>query len=78
VDSTGLEGVFDFEFDMDSRPRGGGATSPDSPTQAADDSASTIFEAMRQLGLKLELRRRPMSVIVIDQAERVAQSELVG
>ena len=54
---------------MDSRPHNDGATG-DSGARMGD-SGSTIFEAMIQLELKLELRKRPLSVIVIDHAERV-------
>jgi uncharacterized protein (TIGR03435 family) len=31
---------------------------------------ATVFDAMSQLGLKLEQRKRPISVIVIDHADR--------
>ena len=32
---------------------------------------SMFFDAMSQIGLKLEQRKRPLSVIVIDHVERV-------
>jgi uncharacterized protein (TIGR03435 family) len=56
MDMTGLQGKFDLAFEIG---QGAGAQGP------------TIFDAMEQLGLKLEARKQPMPVIVIDHAERV-------
>ena len=71
VDETGLKGSYDFHFDVGlgdlvekRRSEGEGAASIAPP-----DPGPTIFAAMEQLGLKLESRKMPLSVIVVDHAE---------
>jgi uncharacterized protein (TIGR03435 family) len=71
VDATGIEGRWDFgvTFTRDAggeRMRGGDAD------QAPDPSGSlTIFEALeKQLGLKLEKRKRTVQMVVIDHLEQ--------
>jgi len=58
-DFTGLKGVFDFTL----------AWAPDTDPQAPDTtSLPSIFTAVReQLGLKLEPRRGPVDVVVVDR-----------
>ena len=63
VDLTGLKGEYDFQLEI-SRPR------PNKPG-FAEDTGPTIFDALAHLGLKLESRRAPMAIIVIDHVERV-------
>jgi len=46
---------------------GGDAKPPDS---AADPSGSTIFSSVQQMGLKLESRKAPVEMIVVDHAEK--------
>ena len=59
VDQTGLSGHYDFTLEW-SNPLAGDA----------DPAAPSIFTAMReQLGLRLEPRRAPLEVLVIDHAE---------
>jgi uncharacterized protein (TIGR03435 family) len=54
-DETGLSGVFDFQL----------AWSPDQNTEGA-----SLFTAVQeQLGLKLEGRKAPVEVVVIDRIE---------
>ena len=80
VDATGIEGGWDFPiawtgrgvFDATIRTaeagqQAGGAAAPSS----ADPNGSlTLFEAIdKQLGLKLELQKRAMPVMVIDHIE---------
>ncbi len=76
VDRTGLTGLYDFElqFSMSAiggqplttqAPGAGGAT----PTAPIDDGPS-VFDAVRELGLKLESERGPVEHLVIDSAER--------
>lgn len=71
LNQTGLEGCYDFEFRfMQNLPAGvqdgqviNGAT--------VDASGPTVFQALEnQLGLKMEARRAPVEVMVIDHAER--------
>jgi uncharacterized protein (TIGR03435 family) len=64
VDQTGLEGGFDFTLDWTPAIRASAAS--------ADPSGGiAVFEAMEtQLGLKLERRKLPLPVLVIDRVER--------
>jgi uncharacterized protein (TIGR03435 family) len=74
VDKTGLTGLYDFELQFSMRtqmplttqaPGAGGAT----PTAPIDDGP-TMFDAVRELGLKLESERGPVEHLVIDSVER--------
>ena len=77
LDSTGLEGGWDFTLSWNSRAgtNFGQARAtdaqPSAPAAAPDpDSGLTIFEAVeKQLGLKLEQRKRPVPVFVIDHLD---------
>ena len=64
VDQTGLGGAYDFKLDWIPTARPG-----DSP---AEENGPTIFDAVtNQLGLKLESKRLPLPIIVVDHVERV-------
>ena len=74
VDMTGLEGVFDFTLEYTNQniqplfngDGGEGTAAPDF------GSGPSIFTALQeQLGLKLESRKAPVEVLVIDHAEKV-------
>ncbi len=79
-DKTGLEGAYDFTLTFSpigvlnaGRGRGGDA-GPGGPVPGADfadpNGALSLPDAVnRQLGLKLETRKRPMPVLVIDSME---------
>jgi uncharacterized protein (TIGR03435 family) len=82
LDATGLEGGWTFTLSFSTAGqaqgggggRGGGDSPPPAPaglTEASDPSgAITLFEAInKQLGLKLELQKRPVQVLVIDHVE---------
>ena len=61
IDMTGLNGQFEFKLDW---------TPGDSPA-TPDASAPTLFTAVQeQLGLKLESRKGPVDVVVVDHAEK--------
>ena len=62
VDMTGLTGRYDMRLAF-------------KPANAApEDSGPTIFTALtEQLGLRLEARKGPVEVIVIDSIERVRE-----
>ena len=61
VDQTAMQGRFDFRFWW-------------TPQQLQEkDPGPTIFEALqRQLGLKLESRKLPVTTLVIDHIERLS------
>jgi uncharacterized protein (TIGR03435 family) len=77
VDATGLEGGWDFTMAWTGRGALESARTPagpqanGQPSTATPDGSMTLFEAVdKQLGLKLELQKRPMPVLVIDHAEQ--------
>jgi len=77
LDSTGLEGAFDFtlSFSPAGALQGGPARrAGDGPqqTQASDpNGALSLLDALpKQLGVKLELNKRPVEVLVIDHVEQ--------
>jgi uncharacterized protein (TIGR03435 family) len=58
VDATGLAGLFDLNLDFNI-------------DESMSAEGSTVFEAVRaQLGLKLEARKDPVEVVVIDHVEK--------
>jgi uncharacterized protein (TIGR03435 family) len=75
LDATGLDGAWDFTISNNLvvagllGGRGGGAAA--APGELADPSGSLSFiDAIeKELGLKLEMRRRPAPVLVIDHIE---------
>jgi uncharacterized protein (TIGR03435 family) len=58
VDQTGLSGNYDFKLDWVAR------------RNLDETGGLTIFESIEKLGLKLEERKLPMPVIVIDRVDR--------
>jgi uncharacterized protein (TIGR03435 family) len=73
VDASGLDGAWDFTLSFSPNGQASAnvtsAAAPGSPLVAADPNGTlSLFDAVqRQLGLKLELRKRPMPVLVIDR-----------
>jgi uncharacterized protein (TIGR03435 family) len=80
VDATGIEGGWDFTltFSMNAMPIGmpmrpgeGGGGSTAMPAASDPTGGYTIFTAIeKELGLKLELRKRTEQVVVIDHIEQ--------
>jgi uncharacterized protein (TIGR03435 family) len=70
ADSTALDGGWNFVLSFSSR--GPARTDTSQGAEAADpDGRLTLFEALdKELGLKLETRKAPMAVLVIDHVER--------
>jgi uncharacterized protein (TIGR03435 family) len=80
LDATGIEGRWDLTLTYSMNlpvmtaagGRGGDAAQPGADMPAASDPTGglTVFQAVeKQLGLKLEMQKRPMPVIVIDHIE---------
>jgi uncharacterized protein (TIGR03435 family) len=57
IDHTGLDGSFDFDFDLDR-------------TWDGWDPTSALLASVRGIGLKLETGRAPVETLVIDTVER--------
>lgn len=72
IDRTGLDGLYDFELQYGMSQQTGPATvAPGGTTPTAPiDDAPTMFDALRELGLKLESERGPVEHLVIDSVER--------
>ena len=81
TDATGIEGSWDVSFNFSpagvaepgAAGRGGDAGQPGgfAPVSSDPTGAVSLFDALqKQLGLKLEMRKRPMPVLVVDQMER--------
>jgi len=76
ADFTGAEGEFDFKLqwtpeDASARPPSGG----NKTGSAAADAGPSIFAALQeQLGLKLESRKVPTEVLVIDRADKASEN----
>jgi uncharacterized protein (TIGR03435 family) len=63
VDGTGLSGVYDFALRW---------TNEDLPADGGVETAPTLATALQEtLGLRLQPRKVPVPIIVIDRAERV-------
>jgi uncharacterized protein (TIGR03435 family) len=59
-DETGLLGTYDYTL----------AWTPDDPAHAESSGPSLFTAVKEQLGLKLEMQKRPVDVIIIDHIER--------
>ena len=80
--ATGLNGKYDFVLSfapdmatmmagMPPPPPGGAGRGP-GPAAAPDDSAPTIYTALQeQLGLRLEQKKGPVDMLVVDHVEKV-------
>jgi uncharacterized protein (TIGR03435 family) len=75
LDATGLEGTFDFtlSFSTAGQLQSGGRRGGDGAAAQASDpnGALSLLDALpKELGLKLELQKRPVRVLVIDHVEQ--------
>jgi uncharacterized protein (TIGR03435 family) len=79
TDATGLKGKYDFVLTWASEGmampgRAGTAASSDAGAGASAPEAEplpTLMQAVQQLGLKLESKKGPVDILVIDHAEKV-------
>ena len=75
ADETGIQGTFDIELKWtpDSSSRGISTAAHDEPAAQTESAGGpTLFTALQQqLGLKLEARKVPVPILVIDHIERV-------
>lgn len=74
IDKTGLGGRYDFQIEFDLGQEGGGADAPGA-SQPNGPGAPSIFEVLQaKLGLKLEMGKGQVEVLVIDHAERPTEN----
>jgi uncharacterized protein (TIGR03435 family) len=84
VDMTGLEGIFAINLDFEVDATGAGAppsvsasggsvdgATPIVPNTATDPAPSLSAAFQHELGLRLEPRKGPMGVMIIEQAEKI-------
>jgi uncharacterized protein (TIGR03435 family) len=76
VDMTGLSGYYDLEIDVSSEEarnagRARGAVVPSPAEGASDPSGALLPVSLQKLGLRLEARKAPVEVIVVEHAEKV-------
>jgi uncharacterized protein (TIGR03435 family) len=70
TDETGLSGEFDFSLKWSPGP-GENSTTFQTPTTPSDSDGPSIFTALKeQLGLRLDSRKAPTEVIVVDSVQR--------
>ena len=80
VDETGLTGEYDVRLEWTPEPgQGGGGPfggpPPPDALPAADSAGPTIFTALQeQLGLRLESKKGPVPVLVIDSVEKPTEN----
>jgi uncharacterized protein (TIGR03435 family) len=80
VDMTGLKGQYDLAFDInpeDYRPMlirsaisAGAMLPPQALKLVEGTSSASISDALQQIGLRLEARKAPLDVIVVDDAKK--------
>jgi uncharacterized protein (TIGR03435 family) len=69
IDKTRLTGYFNvrLQFDSESSPRAALASASPAPPVTGEPAGPSLFTAIQeQLGLKLDLRKAPVEVLVID------------
>lgn len=72
IDMTELKGVYDFNVDWVPEPKPSGEGKADNPVLADRPSGVTLLVALEeQLGLKLETRKAPIEILIVDHAEKV-------
>ena len=72
VDATGIDGAFDFilSFSAAGSANQGASGGSGALAASAPTGALTLLDALpKELGLKLEQRKRPFPVIIIDHIE---------
>jgi bla regulator protein BlaR1 len=77
LDKTGLTEKYDFELIYTPEARDGifGELLPPESLAAVDPAAPSIFTALQeQLGLRLESAKAPLSILIIDSAEKPSEN----
>jgi uncharacterized protein (TIGR03435 family) len=71
IDMTGLEGAFDLSLNLSAvAPQPVGTTEADRRATRQD----LVREAIAAVGLKIELRKMPLEITVVDQCERPSEN----
>jgi uncharacterized protein (TIGR03435 family) len=67
VDTTGVKDRYSFTLEWNAEPP---RAAPGDSALPSDPAGPTIFDAVARLGLKLENRKLPAELVVIDKAEK--------
>lgn len=75
ADATSMKGSYDFTLtfsieDLRSAAAAAGVAAPVGPGTAAEPGESTIAASLQRYGLKLESRKMPVDLIVVDRLEK--------
>ena len=68
IDMTGLQG--EYQLTLDLPLPGASAAAPEPAGELAPDPLGAVFSTVERLGLKLEHRKAPIAVLVVDHVER--------
>lgn len=71
VDKTSLDGGYSFTLDWTPETSPGMTTPGPAPEPGANLPPSILVAVQEQLGLKLEARRAPVEMLIVDRAEKV-------
>jgi uncharacterized protein (TIGR03435 family) len=72
VDRTGLDGVYDFSLKLFDPDTANGDTGPKGDMLRQMDNG--LGASLKELGLKLESRKSPVEILVIDHVERPSEN----
>jgi uncharacterized protein (TIGR03435 family) len=72
IDETGLTGEFDLDVLFQPEGLGGALIGP--PPQSLSDAPGLTTALQDELGLRLEPRRGPVDVLVVDRIERPTEN----
>jgi len=80
IDKTGLNGAFDFTLELSMQDmagmrgampmHGGGAGGPAAGPAPENAAGGSLFSSIQKLGLKLEAKRAPVDLLIVDSAEK--------
>jgi len=77
-DETGLDGVYDFKVDCapdSTMPLSGAVAGSEQPAATGDPGRASIFTVLTEkLGLRLESKKGPVPVLVIEKIERPSEN----
>jgi len=69
IDMTGLDGQYQFEVAFAPETTPGGISGPNGPP-AFTDPGPSLFDAVKQYGLRLQARKAPIEILTITHLER--------
>jgi uncharacterized protein (TIGR03435 family) len=70
VDMTGIQGLYDFRLLFAPEINDSPLTVPPASDGVAIDSSPSLFDAVKQYGLRLEARKAPIEMIVVTHLEK--------